>query len=774
MERPKKLDHKRRKKKATSSETIEEEHDAGKGRELERITAKERRNEPRPDTERDCHDEDDEVEENQVEENGENGLNVEEENCEDLSQHFGDVAREEENVSDGESGDDIWDDEKIPDPLSSDEDEEEVERRELLSNSVDSEELLALGKTFACAADFKLALLRYSLKTRYDIKMYKSTSRKMGARCSDVESNCPWRIYCSYEPRRHKMQVKVYINEHNCMRSGYSKMLKVSSIAWLFAEMLRINRKFTKKEMAEEVKREYNLIVTKEQCAKAKSKLFRQRKTSHEVHFSRIWDYEAEIKRSNQYTSMVIEIIPGATLGSKQRFDRLYVCFTSQREFWIESCRPIIGLDGAFLKWDIKGHLLAAVGRDGDNRIVPIAWAVVEIENNVNWEWFVKLLKSDLGLQEGATTTIISDKQKVCGVLISAFFLCCAYLIVFSYQHGLVNAVKNELPEAEHRMCSRHILANWKRDNKDLELERLFWKIAGSYTLGDYQEHMDTLKKYCSGAFNSLQKTNPNTRSRVFFRLGSDCNDNLNNLSESFNKTIREARKKPLSEMLEDIRRQCMVRNAKRAIIASHSKTKFTKKVHLEVEKTKEKAKDCIRYMACGNVHEIDDGGVAYSVDMDLKTCGCLKWQLRGIPCIHASCVITAKKLKMEDSVSKYYTSDMWRVTYSRGIRPVQGMKLWPRMNRLPVLPPPYRLGNRGRPSNYDRKKGANESSSSSTKLGREKRMMTCSNCLDTGHNKTTCSNPTAEREPKRPRGRPRLQDVGESTQGFSQEQSQA
>lgn len=138
----------------------------------------------------------------------------------------------------------------------------------------------------------------------------------------------------------------------------------------------------------------------------------------------------------------------------------------------------------------------------------------------------------------------------------------------------------------------------------------------------------------------------------------------------------------------------------------------------------------------------------------------CLKWQLRGIPCIHASCVITAKKLKMEDFVSKYYTSNMWRVTYLRGIRPVQGMKLWPRMNRLPVLPPPYRLGSRGKPSNYDRKKRANESSSSSTRLGREKRKMTCSNCLNSGHTKTTCSNPTAEREPKRPRGRPRLQDV--------------
>ena len=56
---------------------------------------------------------------------------------------------------------------------------------------------------------------------------------------------------------------------------------------------------------------------------------------------------------------------------------------------------------------------MAAVGRDGDNRIVSIAWAVVEVENNINWEWFVRLLKEDLGLQDGSKFTIISDKQKV-------------------------------------------------------------------------------------------------------------------------------------------------------------------------------------------------------------------------------------------------------------------------------------------------------------------------------------------------------------------------
>lgn len=81
---------------------------------------------------------------------------------------------------------------------------------------------------------------------------------------------------------------------------------------------------------------------------------------------------------------MDIETIPGPTVGSKQRFFRLYVCFHAQNETWKTTCRRIIGLDGAFLKWDIKGHLLAAVGRDGDNRIVPIALAVVEVENDTN------------------------------------------------------------------------------------------------------------------------------------------------------------------------------------------------------------------------------------------------------------------------------------------------------------------------------------------------------------------------------------------------------
>ena len=52
--------------------------------------------------------------------------------------------------------------------------------------------------------------------------------------------------------------------------------------------------------------------------------------------------------------------------------------------------------------------------------MLPLAWAVVEVENKFTWAWFVKLLKEDLQLGDGTDLTIISDMQKV-RILIDLF-----------------------------------------------------------------------------------------------------------------------------------------------------------------------------------------------------------------------------------------------------------------------------------------------------------------------------------------------------------------
>ena len=58
-------------------------------------------------------------------------------------------------------------------------------------------------------------------------------------------------------------------------------------------------------------------------------------------------------------------------------------------------------------------QLLVAVCRDGNNQMLPISWAVVEVENQYTWTWFLELMNNDLEIGEGHQLSIISDMQKV-------------------------------------------------------------------------------------------------------------------------------------------------------------------------------------------------------------------------------------------------------------------------------------------------------------------------------------------------------------------------
>ena len=62
------------------------------------------------------------------------------------------------------------------------------------------------------------------------------------------------------------------------------------------------------------------------------------------------------------------------------------------RAFWafeqckraFEHCRPIIAVDGTFLTGPFKGTLLVAIANDANNRLLTLAFALVEVEHDAN------------------------------------------------------------------------------------------------------------------------------------------------------------------------------------------------------------------------------------------------------------------------------------------------------------------------------------------------------------------------------------------------------
>ncbi|XP_010548876.1 PREDICTED: uncharacterized protein LOC104820207 [Tarenaya hassleriana] len=366
-----------------------------------------------------------------------------------------------------------------------------------------------------------------------------------------------------------------------------------------------------------------------------------------------------------------------------------------------KNCHPVLGLDGCFLKWKIKGELLAAVGRDADNRIYPIAWAVVHAETSDTWNWFVRKLKSDLCLGVGEHITILFDKQK-----------------------GLMNAIENELPLVEHRMCARHVYANWKKVFKGLDLKLLFWKVATSFHSVEYATAMDELKDKDPMAHEALVRQRPEQWARSFFKEGSQCGDVHNNLSESFNRTIKAARLRPVIDMLEDIRRQTMQRIAKRCVESSKWNKEFSPKAVLALGSARERTKYCTVTPGRRGMYEVMEFGITYGVDLTGKSCACRRWDLTGVLCHHALSVIHEKEANISGFVSEYYLTTKWTATYSDNLMPVNGQTMWHKTGKTPLDVPEDR-GMRGRPKKFHRRKDPHESPTRPGKMSRHGRVFT-------------------------------------------------
>ncbi|CAI9269996.1 unnamed protein product [Lactuca saligna] len=143
------------------------------------------------------------------------------------------------------------------------------------------------------------------------------------------------------------------------------------------------------------VSKRYNINVSVRQCRNAKTLALFEVEGSLKEHYAKLWDYTAEIKRANpgSHVEVFLEPQPDNTVV----FDRFYVSFKGVVDGWLDGCRKVIRVDGCFLKGVCREELLSAVGRDANNNIYPLAWAVVNVENKRTWKWFLDNLMEDIG-----------------------------------------------------------------------------------------------------------------------------------------------------------------------------------------------------------------------------------------------------------------------------------------------------------------------------------------------------------------------------------------
>ena len=56
-------------------------------------------------------------------------------------------------------------------------------------------------------------------------------------------------------------------------------------------------------------------------------------------------------------------------------------------------CRPMISIDATHLYGKYKGKLMIAMVTDANNKIYPLAFAIVESESTETWGWFLVCIR---------------------------------------------------------------------------------------------------------------------------------------------------------------------------------------------------------------------------------------------------------------------------------------------------------------------------------------------------------------------------------------------
>ncbi|XP_017410575.1 uncharacterized protein LOC108322825 [Vigna angularis] len=484
--------------------------------------------------------------------------------------------------------------------------------------------------------------------------------------------------YCGYLEGCRTWKLRKILDTHTCNRQFNIKMMNAKWLSETLDTTVLENPNLKVNEIGSKALRKWNTNVTISKARRAKLMASCKVEGSFKNQFTRIYDYAHELLRCNPGSTVKVKV---DSENGQTTFQRFYVCLKACKNSFV-SCRPFIGLDGCFLKGKYKGELLTVVGRDPNEQMLPLAYAIVEVENKETWSWFLELLIEDLGgIDVCDACTFMSDQQK-----------------------GLLPALSELLLGAEHRFCMRHLYANFRKKFRGQTLKNLmYW-----------------------------------SRSRFISRAITDTL--VNNMSEALNSVIVDARGKPIVTMLEEIRVYIMKKWATNRIKMCNIDFDICPKIRKILIKESNLSKNWIPSWFGDKMFEVRHCAVItnkFAVNLDNQHCSYRKWEIAGIPCYHAIAAIRFLDLDPEQYVPIWFRRSTYDETYASIIFPVNGHLLWERTS-CPDILPPFQRKLPGRPKKNKRLESweLRKDETQMTKGGHRKK---CSICRLVGHNRNQC-----------------------------------
>ncbi|XP_024007216.1 uncharacterized protein LOC112083423 [Eutrema salsugineum] len=323
---------------------------------------------------------------------------------------------------------------------------------------------------------------------------------------------------------------------------------------------------------------------------------------SPEDGYSRLPSYLRLIAEANSGTITALE------RDSQNRFKYLFLAFRASIAGF-QYLRRVIVVDGCHLTGKYEGTLLVATAQDGNFQIFPLAFGIVDSENDHTWEWFFRKLRECF--TDEYPLVIVSDRH-----------------------HSIKKACETVLPWVTRDICYYHLQHNIVTKFKGNHLMYLVKRVAYAYTVHDFNRYMDEIRHIKPDLATHLEEAGIQLWSRVHFP-GDRYNIKASNIAESINSALKQARGFPIVFLLE----------------------------YLRAKLTKWFCIDGWRFNVKGGSHNC-------VVDLELRKCGCGVYDIEKTPCTHVIAVSDAMHMHLATLLCPTYSKDYLYAAYSHNIYP--------------------------------------------------------------------------------------------------------
>ncbi|XP_065869154.1 uncharacterized protein [Euphorbia lathyris] len=619
------------------------------------------------------------------------------------------------------------------DMFAAEETEDETTLRNNVVRTWDGSSELSKGLIFSSKDDVQHAVKKYSINNNVSYCVVESKPSLWVIRCIQMDDGCSWRLRAMKKRSIGYWMISRYVGPHTCasVLSRDNKHLDSNMIFGYILEMVGKDPKLKIDVIIQKIKERFEFEISYKKAWIAKEKAMEKVFGNWEESYRKLPAYLDRMEVCNPGTVTIL-VLDDLSNPNHKMFKRVFWSFKPCIDGF-NHCKPILLIDATFLYGKFSHTLLIASTIDGNNRIYPVAFAIVESENQSSWTWFMHCIRQ-----------FVTQREGIC--------------VISNLHVGVTYAMNHDTlgwkePLAYHRFCLRHFMSSYNGVMHNNTIKDLLYQAGNEYQTQKFVKQIKGIRDLDEQSFNWTTQYLPER-----WALSKDGGRRFGHtntcLAECVNKMLNGVRHMPITSIVEHTFAQMVFYSDRRRGFYRHlleSGEKFTPYCVKNMRDNAQKAngQSVAKYDRRTGLFEVltaydpikGKGGNTRIVNLQKKECDCGKFQGKKMPCSHA--IAACKHIQMDFwlLVDKSFTLEESLNCYKTVFQPLTNQE-------LPDLSGPTVIVN----SETKRKKGRPKSTRVRNEMDPSEPInkIICKICKESGHNRLTCKNRAESSKRKR------------------------